>query len=192
MQSLHTLEDVRARLRHLWAEFVRRRNITHRLAASTHFFNKPPASTKIEFRSVVFYRIKHHGLQHGTKAHLPRRKVCVDKLPAKGSPMDTCEKQRNAGHCKTRLSGMLNDGLCARTCGLCGGSISDVGMRGTFTFRTKRSVCGRSCTTKRTVTLKVQPTGEWQFYNITNKSSDVAAHCNSNLIPITDAHRFHL
>ena len=192
-QSNSTLKDVRTRLRRLWLEFVIRSNISNRLA----FRNVADATTEIEFTSVVFDKYGHDApmrkqqvLQQPHILNYRRQEPCIDKQPAKGNRVDTCEKQRNAGYCAARLSGEIKDGLCARTCGLCGAiDAAAVGMRLTFAFHMKKA---RSSHIGRVlVTLIMQPTGHWQIYNPPKGS--VGVHCNAHHYPsLTNVHRLQM
>ena len=76
-----------------------------------------------QLRSVIFCKI-----------HDPRESICIDRQPPQDTFVDTCDKQRGDGYCKTRYFDIIQDDLCDRTCGLC--EIRNLGMRSTFVFAT--------------------------------------------------------
>ena len=170
------LEHVRARLRRLWLDYASRSNITKGLALRN--------ATDIKFSSVVFDTYVHYGKQQAVQqphnGNYRRQEPCIDKDSIEGSTANTCEKQRNAGLCAARLSGMINDGLCARTCGLCGvADASAVGMRLTFAFHSKKASNGHPG--YHLSTLSMQPTGHWKIYNPSKGS--VGVRCNAQHYP---------
>ena len=151
--------DVRAQLRQLFIALLRRDE-----------FPLKPVVIGAQLRSVIFYKI-----------HDPRESICIDRQPPQGTFVDTCDKQRDDGYCKARYFGIIQDGLCARTCGLC--EIRNLGMRATFAFATaiesKIPVNGHRVP-KVIVTLEMQPTGQWRYYNTRNYTMDVGVHCQAN------------
>ena len=170
MRSSNQLENVRARLRRLWLDFVTRSKLRH--------------STEIKLSSVVFYKT-HYGMEHAIGEIHPYQKTCIDKQPSKGDKANTCEKQRMAGRCEARLSGIIKDGLCARTCGLCG--VGNVGMRVSFDFRPNKKTKKH-----KLVTLGMQPTGHWRLYSTYNDTG-VGMHCKAYHFSslTTNTHRLH-
>lgn len=170
------VEDVRAQLRRVWSEFVRHHST----------IRYKPLETGVQVRYIVFYK---SSMQ---RSIAPRQAVCINRQPPEGIGADTCEKQRNAGHCKARLSGILTvkDGLCARTCGLC--EIRNFGMRTTFEFitnktRTKGKRKGQKI--HDLVTLEMQSTGHWRFYKTHSDTLGTGVQCQSNRFVPPAIHR---
>lgn len=154
--KLGGLEHVRGQLRSLWIAFAK---------------GKKPAATGVQVRSVVFYKMRGsegRGIE-------PCSAICVDRQPPKGVVADTCEKQRDSGYCKARLSGSIKDGFCARTCNLC--EIQNFGMRTTFGIVKKKA---HRVLVSKSVTLEMQPTGLWRYYNTHNGTSGLGVNCKAN------------
>ena len=159
------IEDVRAQLRQLWNEvLVRNHNETACTFTGLRSFHqvhggfKSMDATAGELESLIFY-------QH----------ECTDLQPPKGS----CEGQQKDGSCQKRLSGILQDGLCARTCGLCNvQNVSDIGMRATFAF--PRAWLYATTSAKRRVIVFVEPSGRVGHYELDGscKANKGGVYCN--------------
>ena len=174
-----TLEGMRTQLRQLWNEFVMSNrgksmcissssgkvvNLTKGLGALN--------VTEGELVSVVFYQV-YSSDQDG----------CTDRQPTEERGVNTCELQRNAGYCDARWAGLIKDGFCARTCGLCGQNISGVGMRATFAFPKMLRITND----KRLVTVQVEPNGRFFFYDMCHTpghtKSKTSMHCGAKVSP---------
>ena len=162
---LDELENVRAKLRRLWIIFLTRQEFAFK-----------PVATGTQLRSVVFYKM-HDGIGRSLE---PRQSICFDRQPPKGTSVDTCDKQRNAGYCKARFFGIIKDGLCARACGLC--AIQHLGMRATFAFVNDKIPINGHGVHKVLVTLEMQPNGQWRYYNTHNDAFGVGVHCRANRV----------
>ena len=180
--AILSIDDARSQIHRLWTEIVTHNNNQTLCLSSERgqVVNISGGLASLEndagvLDSVVFY--KKYIPKPSGEAY-PGQHECIDIQPAqgKGKKADTCEKQRSAGYCKGRLSGAIKDGLCARTCGLCGGNkVSRVGMRATLAFPFSPA----SLRARFFVTVDVAPTGNWRFHHLLCNSSH-ANYSSSN------------
>eukprot|EP00928_Gymnodinium_smaydae_P069780 TRINITY_DN5349_c0_g2_i3.p1 TRINITY_DN5349_c0_g2~~TRINITY_DN5349_c0_g2_i3.p1 ORF type:complete len:1367 (-),score=250.09 TRINITY_DN5349_c0_g2_i3:104-4204(-) len=65
-----------------------------------------------------------------SNVHFTVETDCIDVEPPSGSNLKSCKEQATTDDCDKRRSGDLNDGFCAKTCGLCSSSTTEVSFAG--------------------------------------------------------------